>query len=130
LKSDDVYVIDGWNDIYVWIGNKSQVGEKAAGNRLARKLDTERKRGPMIYTVNEGREPNGFFEFIEKLEREDPKKKMKDNRVDPGTEKITQTDNLGKKQMLDSLGKGKKEVAKTGDKPKKKKGFFGRLFGR
>ena len=54
---------------------------------------------------------------------------MKDNRVDPGTEKITQTDNLAKKQMLDSLGKGKKDAAKTGDKPKKK-GFFSRLFGR
>jgi hypothetical protein len=131
LKSDDVFVIDGWHDIYVWVGKNSQVGEKAAGNRLARKLDTERKRGPMIYTVNEGREPAGFFDFLERLEKEDPKKQMKDDRVDPGTEKITQTDNLGKKQMLESLGKGKKEAAKEPKKDKpKKKGFFGRLFGR
>ncbi|OLS25976.1 MAG: hypothetical protein HeimC3_12500 [Candidatus Heimdallarchaeota archaeon LC_3] len=133
LKSEDVFVIDGWNDIYVWIGSKSQVGEKAAGNRLARKLDTERKRTPMVYTVNEGLEPNGFFEFLEKLEQEDPKKQMKDDRTDPGTHEITQAadDNLGKEQMLGSLAKGKKIVTKEAEKDKlKKKGFFGRLFGR
>ncbi len=67
LKSDDVFVIDGYDVIYVWIGKNSQVGEKAAGNRLARSLDVERKRTPLVYVVHEGEEPPGFFEFIEKL---------------------------------------------------------------
>ncbi|MFW9928120.1 MAG: hypothetical protein ACFFD1_01860, partial [Candidatus Thorarchaeota archaeon] len=102
LKSDDVYVIDGYHDIYVWVGNKSQVGEKAAGNRLARKLDADRKRNPMVYTVNEGSEPKGFFEFISKIAKEDPKK---------------------------GVGKGVSDPGKSATKPKKK-GFFARLFGR
>ncbi|MFX0212180.1 MAG: hypothetical protein ACFFDT_39770 [Candidatus Hodarchaeota archaeon] len=67
LNSDDVFVLDGGMDLYVWIGKDCQVGEKAAGNRLARKLDVERKRTPMIYTVIEGEEPPGFYELLAKL---------------------------------------------------------------
>ncbi|MHA2227491.1 MAG: hypothetical protein ACXAC8_19900 [Candidatus Hodarchaeales archaeon] len=65
--SDDVFVLDAYHDLYVWVGSSSQVGEKAAGNRLARKLDVERERTPMVYTIGEGYEPQGFFELIDKL---------------------------------------------------------------
>ncbi|MHA2273251.1 MAG: hypothetical protein ACXACI_15425 [Candidatus Hodarchaeales archaeon] len=102
LKSDDVYVLDGGNDIYVWIGKNCQVGEKAAGNRLARKLDVERKRTPMVYAVNEGEEPKGFFEMLETAAREAPK--------------------AGKTETP--------EIHKAEDVKPKKKGFFARLFGR
>ncbi len=103
LKSDDVFVLDGGNDIFVWVGKTAQVGEKAAGNRLARKLDVERKRTPMVYAINEGEEPKGFFELLDKAAKEAPK--------------------AGKTPTP--------EIHKAKDvKPKKKKGFFGKLFGR
>lgn len=102
LKSDDVYVLDGGDDIYVWIGKNCQVGEKAAGNRLARKLDVERKRTPMVYAITEGEEPKGFYEMLEKAARDAPK--------------------TGKTETP--------EIHTAEDvKPKKKKGFFSRLFG-
>ena len=63
LNSNDVFVIDGFSELYVWIGSQSQVGEKAAGNRLVRKLDVDRSRNPLIYVIHEGQEPAGFFDF-------------------------------------------------------------------
>ncbi|MFQ5978993.1 MAG: hypothetical protein ACE5OZ_12780 [Candidatus Heimdallarchaeota archaeon] len=102
LKSDDVYVLDGGDDIYVWIGKNCQVGEKVAGNRLARKLDVERKRTPMVYAINEGEEPQGFYEMLEKAARDAPKTGKTD------TPEIHTAEDV---------------------KPKKKKGFFSRLFG-
>ena len=83
LKSGDVYVLDAFHDLYVWVGANSQVGEKAAGNRLVRKLDVDRDRNPMVYNINEGYEPAGFFDLIEKLSesgtvRSDDSKEMSD----------------------------------------------------
>ncbi len=71
LKSDDVFVLDGYHDLYVWVGSNSQVGEKAAGNRLVRKLDVDRERNPMVYTINDGYEPKGFFELLNELTESD-----------------------------------------------------------
>jgi hypothetical protein len=65
--SNDVFVLDAWNDLYVWVGASSQVGEKAAGNRLVRKLDVDRARIPMVYTIHEGYEPKGFFQLVDKI---------------------------------------------------------------
>lgn len=65
--SDDVFVLDAFHDLYVWVGSQAQVGEKAAGNRLVRKLDVDRERNPMVYTIGEGYEPKGFFELINQL---------------------------------------------------------------
>ncbi|MHA2053982.1 MAG: hypothetical protein ACW99F_10315 [Candidatus Hodarchaeales archaeon] len=65
--SEDVFVLDSYNDLYVWVGASSQIGEKVAGNRVARKLDVDRDRTPMIYQIGEGYEPEGFWELIETL---------------------------------------------------------------
>ena len=67
LKSDDVFVLDAYHSLFVWIGANSQVGEKVAGNRLARKFDVDRARTPMIYTIREGEEPKGFFDLLDSL---------------------------------------------------------------
>jgi hypothetical protein len=69
--SDDVFVLDAFHDLYVWVGSGSQVGEKAAGNRLVRKLDVARERNPMVYNIGEGYEPKGFFELVNKLAESD-----------------------------------------------------------
>lgn len=112
LKSDDAFVIDGWDTLYVWVGKDSQVGEKMAADRLARKFDVDRKRSPIIYTIHEGDEPKGFYDFIKELEKKDPKKLgSAGKQVDPGTS--------------DALNKKTTKTAST-----QKKGFFGRLFGK
>ena len=65
--SDDVFVVDTYHDLYVWVGASSQIGEKIAGNRVARKLDVDRDRTPMIYLVGEGYEPEGFWKLIDTI---------------------------------------------------------------
>ncbi len=111
LNSDDAFVIDGWDTLYVWIGKNSQVGEKMAADRLARKLDVDRKRKPILYTINEGDEPKGFYEFIVELEKKDPKKMGSGSKqTDPG---MSNTQN------------------KKSQPPKSEtKGLFSRLFGK
>lgn len=69
LKSGDVFVLDAYHSLFVWIGKDSQVGEKSAGNRLVRMFDVDRDRTPMIYAINEGSEPPEFFDMIDKLAR-------------------------------------------------------------
>ncbi|MHA1967928.1 MAG: hypothetical protein ACW964_09015 [Candidatus Hodarchaeales archaeon] len=71
LQTGDVFVLDAYQDLFVWVGANSQVGEKAAGNRLVRKLDVDRERNPMVYTINEGYEPKGFFDLISNLTKSD-----------------------------------------------------------
>ncbi|MFW9904982.1 MAG: hypothetical protein ACFFFH_11660 [Candidatus Thorarchaeota archaeon] len=65
--SDDVFVLDAYHDLYVWVGSQAQVGEKAAGNRLVRKFDVARERNPMVYAISEGYEPKGFFDLVDQL---------------------------------------------------------------
>lgn len=67
LKSDDVFVLDAYHSLFVWVGKNSQVGEKAAGNRLARMFDVDRDRTPLVYTINEGEEPPQFFKLLDQL---------------------------------------------------------------
>ncbi|MHA1975776.1 MAG: hypothetical protein ACW98F_07210 [Candidatus Hodarchaeales archaeon] len=62
--SEDVFVLDAYEDLYVWVGASSQIGEKVAGNRVARKLDVDRDRTPMVYQIGEGYEPEGFWDLF------------------------------------------------------------------
>jgi hypothetical protein len=65
--SDDVFVVDAYHDLYVWVGASSQIGEKVAGNRVARKLDVDRDRTPMVYQIGEGYEPEGFWPLFDQI---------------------------------------------------------------
>jgi hypothetical protein len=64
FDSDDCFVLDAYDEIYVWIVKDSHVKEKYQAARIARLLDTERKRTPIVYTIEEGNEPEGFREFV------------------------------------------------------------------
>ncbi|MHA1686281.1 MAG: hypothetical protein ACTSYD_07695 [Candidatus Heimdallarchaeaceae archaeon] len=77
FKSNDAYVFDAWDTIYVWIGKDSQIREKYEAGRIARKLDVERKREPLVYTIEEGSEPPNFREFVEKIWRRDIMREMR-----------------------------------------------------
>ncbi|NPD90037.1 MAG: hypothetical protein HGN29_15090 [Asgard group archaeon] len=74
LKSGDSFVLDAWDEIYVWIGKKSQVREKYEAGKIARALDVERKRRPVVYTIDEQDEPKNFKEVVERIAKEDKKK--------------------------------------------------------
>ncbi len=71
LKSGDSFVLDAWDHIYVWIGKKSQVREKYEAGKIARVLDVERKRTPIVYTIEDGQEPKGFKELVEQIAKKD-----------------------------------------------------------
>ncbi|MBA7557178.1 hypothetical protein ES705_49916 [subsurface metagenome] len=55
----------------MWIGKDSQVREKYEAGKISRILDTERKRKPLIYTIEEEQEPEGFRSLIYKIALKD-----------------------------------------------------------
>ncbi|MCE7748342.1 MAG: hypothetical protein GPJ51_08085 [Candidatus Heimdallarchaeota archaeon] len=77
LKSNDSFVIDAYDEIYVWIGKKSQVKEKYEAGKIARALDVERKRRPVVFTIEEEQEPKNFKNLVETIAKEDKKLEKK-----------------------------------------------------
>jgi hypothetical protein len=71
FKSDDCFILDAYENLYVWIGKDSQVKEKYEAGKIAREIDVERKRAPIIYTINEGDEPEGFEKLIDDIDWKD-----------------------------------------------------------
>ena len=61
LKSDDVFLLDAWEDIYVWRGKGASSREKFDGTILARRYDAERVGVQEIELVEEGQEPEEFW---------------------------------------------------------------------
>jgi len=66
FESDDAFVLDVHDEIYVWIGKNCEVKERYEAGKIARKLDVERKRTPIIFTIEEEDEPEGFRDFVTK----------------------------------------------------------------
>jgi len=67
FKSDDAFVLDAYNEIFVWLGKNSQVKEKYEAGRITRLLEVERKRTPLVYVIDQEDEPDGFRDFVYKL---------------------------------------------------------------
>ncbi|MHA2141038.1 MAG: hypothetical protein ACXADD_05995 [Candidatus Thorarchaeota archaeon] len=61
LKSDDVFLLDAWDDIYVWRGAEASAREKFDGTILARQYDAERVGVQEIELIEEGDEPEEFW---------------------------------------------------------------------
>jgi hypothetical protein len=61
LKSDDVFLLDTWDDIWVWRGKSASAREKFDGNILARRYDAERVGVQEIEIIEEGEEPEKFL---------------------------------------------------------------------
>lgn len=61
LKSDDVFLLDTFDDIWVWRGKDATAREKFDGTILARRYDAERVGVQEIEIVEEGEEPDEFF---------------------------------------------------------------------
>ncbi len=67
FKSDDAFLLDAHEDIYIWIGKESQIKEKYEAGRISRKLEVERKFAPLVYVIEEENEPEGFRNMVFKL---------------------------------------------------------------
>ena len=61
LKSDDVFLLDAWDDIFVWRGKGASAREKFDGTMLARRYDAERVGVQEVELIEEGHEPEEFF---------------------------------------------------------------------
>ncbi|MHA1390571.1 MAG: hypothetical protein ACTSR9_19335 [Candidatus Thorarchaeota archaeon] len=61
LKTDDVFILDTWDDIFVWRGKGATAREKFDGNILARRYDAERVGVQEIEIIEEGDEPEEFL---------------------------------------------------------------------
>ncbi|MHA1207951.1 MAG: hypothetical protein ACTSRF_01730 [Candidatus Freyarchaeota archaeon] len=57
LDSEDVFLIDTYDTVYIWQGKNCSVREKVVGGRLARKFDAERVGVQKEVFVEEGDEP-------------------------------------------------------------------------
>ena len=65
LRSDDVYLLDAWDDIYVWRGQDATAREKFDATILARRYDAERVGVQEIELLEEGSEPEEFLKALE-----------------------------------------------------------------
>ena len=61
LRSDDVYLLDTWDDIFVWRGRDASAREKFDGTMLARRYDAERVGVQDIELIEDGSEPEEFW---------------------------------------------------------------------
>ena len=61
LKTDDVFILDTWDDIFVWRGKGASSREKFDGTKLARRYDAERAGVQEIELIEEGEEPEEFL---------------------------------------------------------------------
>lgn len=61
LRSDDVYLLDTWDDIFVWRGKEASAREKFDGTMLARRYDAERVGVQEIELIEDGSEPEEFW---------------------------------------------------------------------
>ena len=61
LKTDDVFILDTWDDIFVWRGKGASAREKFDGTMLARRYDAERVGVQEIEIIEEDEEPEEFL---------------------------------------------------------------------
>ncbi len=65
LRSDDVYLLDTWEDIFVWRGKDATAREKFDGTMLARRYDAERVGVQEIELIEDGDEPGEFWDAFD-----------------------------------------------------------------
>ena len=66
LRSDDCYILDAWEDFYVWRGKDSSAREKFDATMIARRYDAERVGTQEMELIEEGDEPPEFLIALKK----------------------------------------------------------------
>ena len=112
LDSDDVFVVDANEMIFVWFGKECNIEERRGGNKLAQKIDVERHRQPVVYYIEEGQGgkiERSFYELLDKIQGK-------------SHQEVSVEDKREQKYAVKEYDT-KKQVTK-------KRGFFSRLFRR
>jgi len=65
LRSDDVFILDAWDDIFVWRGKEASAREKFDATVLARSYDAERVGVQEIELIEQGSEPDEFLKLFD-----------------------------------------------------------------
>ena len=64
LKSEDVFILDAWDDLWVWRGKNASAREKFDATVIARRYDAERVGVQEIELIEEGAEPEEFLKAL------------------------------------------------------------------
>lgn len=83
LKSEDVFVLDGNANVYLWVGEKANREEKFEGQKMMQKIDSDRSFLPLQYTIyeNEGtKSEKAFYDFLSKAASSGPVVSVEDQR--------------------------------------------------
>jgi hypothetical protein len=64
LTSDDVFLLDTYNKIYIWRGRESTAFERWEGMRIAEGYDAQRSGHQEVILVEEDEEPEEFFKLL------------------------------------------------------------------
>jgi len=64
LASDDVFLLDTYNTIYIWRGQKSTAFERWEAMRIAEGYDAQRSGHQEVIIIEEGEEPKEFFKLL------------------------------------------------------------------
>ncbi len=84
LNSSDVYILDGNELLYTWIGTGANREERVEGQKVMQKIDSGRQYLPLQYTVYEGeggKSEKAFYEILEKTAKtEGPVLSVEDQR--------------------------------------------------
>jgi len=73
MVEDDVMILDSGDEVYVWLGNDSDEQERVESLKLAKNyIDTDptdrNSTNTLIFTINQGEEPEFFRQFFPKWE--------------------------------------------------------------
>lgn len=113
LSSKDVFVLDGNDELYMWIGKEAQREEKFEGQKLMQKIDSDRNYLPLSYTIYEGeggKSEEGFYKLIKKLAEQGSAISVEDQRE------------------LGYRPEDQKQPEQRSKTKEEKKGFFARLL--
>lgn len=137
LKSEDVFMMDGNGDLFLWIGKGANREEKFEGQKLMQKVDSTRSYLPIQYTIYEGeggKSETGFYKFLEKAASAGPVISVEDERElaykpeesKTAEEHKAETKDVDSRDKKDTSAKAKEQV--EAQKMKAKKGFLSRLM--
>ncbi len=83
LDSNDVFVLDGNENIFLWIGKNANREEKFEGQKLMQKIDAKRHYIPLQYTIYEGensKSEKAFYDMIDIAAKSGPVLSVEDKR--------------------------------------------------
>lgn len=66
LATDDVFLLDTYNKIYIWRGRESTAFERWEAMRISEDYDAQRAGHQEVIIVEEGEEPKEFFKLLGK----------------------------------------------------------------